>query len=796
MNPERNQNMTFSKKKTLFAILLANLFILVAGIAYILHGHQNDITLYDVPLYDSHGVYNDGSMDSEGNNVFSTQFPVSRYRFIGRTEPLESGIYNIKVYYTTDHDYYSVHCNTGMDGNPYPALYAESYTLSALYHDFSYRIWVNSPIDYLDVSIECGKDEGNREYEEIFESDSRFSVEKIEITREYRTTITYKCLKLLALLLILDGILWAWHNIGKMKKHFYVLLGLACIFMVSSLSVMGTFHAEGHDTMFHFARIVGLADGILGGDFPVKIQPGWLHGYGYATSACYGDALLYFPAILYLLGVPLIHAYKLYIMFINLGTTLIAYLCFKKISCSQYIGVACAAVYCLSVSRILNIYLRAAVGEYSAFMFLPLIILGIHQIYDKERKDQPGNGWILLSLGMTGIIQTHILSVLMVCIFIALTVLLLIHQMSKGVFLSFIKAVLASLFLNLGFLLPFVEYSMDTLKVFDTKTTYGIQRYGLSLYELFSFGTTATGKICDSLSGLSGRIPESLGLAILIILLLFLTVLAKCPDWKPGDKKHLLLVMILGGIAAWMSTYYFPWDRIASVRFLNDNVASIQFPWRFLSIAIPLLTYGACLTFMKLREMLGQRGLNCLLIGICLISAFQGLYCMDLINRNAESYAIFYDNRPNLNLSKIVSSGEYLLAGTNANLTWTELDVSGENIEAKILERNGLCMDVLCQAGTDAWIEFPQFAYWHYQCSDVETGQLYPVTRGNNNKIHVDLPDNYHGTLRIDFVEPWYWRMAEMISLVSFMCIAVYIWRRYRLQILRPTARISSGVKM
>ena len=84
--------MILNKKKTLFAILLANLFIFAVGIAYILHGHQDDITLYDIPLYDASGIYNDGSMDSEGNNVFSTQFPVSRYCFIGKTEPLQSGI--------------------------------------------------------------------------------------------------------------------------------------------------------------------------------------------------------------------------------------------------------------------------------------------------------------------------------------------------------------------------------------------------------------------------------------------------------------------------------------------------------------------------------------------------------------------------------------------------------------------------------------------------------------------------------------------------------------------------------
>lgn len=763
------------KRKTLFIILLFHILFLAAGVLLIFKDHQDDITLYDIPLYDSNGLYNDGCKDSQGNHVFTTDYPVSRYRFIGRTGPLKSGIYTLKVYYTTNHDYYSIRCSAGKDGNAYPALYSEPYTFSALYHDFTYRIWVNSDIESLETIIECGKDEGNQEYEEIFATDSLFSLEKIEITRDYRTTVFYKFLKLFAFLLLLDVLAYLVWNLGKLRDHFGVVCGLTCIYLASSLSVMGNFHAEGHDTMFHFARIIGLADGLLSGNFPVRIQPGWLHGYGYAASVCYGDTLLYIPAILYLLGVPIIHAYKLYVMFINLGTLLISYFCFQKISKSRTIGVGCTALYCLSVSRILNIYLRAAVGEYSAYMFLPLVLLGVYEIYQLEDSTkEKDNGWLLLGLGMAGIIRTHILSTVMVCIFIAFTVLILIRKMSSRVFFSFVKSVLTAFVLSLGFLLPFAEYATDTLKVFAPKTSYGIQNYGLSLYELFSLGTTATGKVSDSVNGLVGRIPESLGIAMLITILAVFYVLAKCQSFKPCEKKQILFAMCLSGIALWMSTYYFPWNRLASVPFFRGQVASIQFPWRFLSIATPLLTYTACLAFKKIKEMAGQRSLTYLLMGICLAGALQSLYCMDLINRNAENNTVFYDSRPNLNLSKIVSSGEYLLAGTNTALTWTDLDVEGGNAEAEILNRNGLCMDIAVKAQTNAWVEVPQFAYRHYQCRDLATKESYPVTRGTNNKIHVDLPDNYQGTLRIDFVEPWYWRLAEIVSFAGFMAVILY----------------------
>lgn len=754
--------MNDKKKKWLIIIIIINIVLLFGGGVLSLLGRQNNITLYDFPLYSSSGKYGDG-----GENFFSTEYPVSRYWFLGRTGPMTSGVYTVTVYYNAHGDHYNISCDTGgIDGKAYPAVYAETYTLSGLYYSFDYRIWVNSAIDNLDIRIDCGEEE---ETEEFFESDSSLYIDKIEIVRDYRETVFYRFIRFALLLFLIDAVIAVFWNLRRIKDNIYVVLGLACIFMVSSLSVMANFSAEGHDSGFHYARIVGLSGALLSGNLPVRIQPDWLHGYGYATSVCYGDVLLYIPAILYALGAPLPYVYKLYVLIINAGTLFISYFCFRKISGSKYIGIACSALYCLSITRLLNMYLRFAVGEYSAFMFLPLVLLGMKEIYGDRGDEHKNYGWLYLCLGMTGIIQTHVLSVEMVSIFIAITVLILIGKMSKKVFLSLLKSVIATLFLNLGFLVPFLDYATDSLKVFADKSVYGIQHLGLSLYELLSFGTTATGKAIDALNGPAERIPESLGMGVLVVILLTMIVLAKCRDWKPDEKGQLLLTASLGCLAAWMSTYYFPWNRLAALPVLKNIVASIQFPWRFLSIAVPLLTYMACLTLVKFGETFGKEKLSYLLISICMICAFQGLFCQDLMNRNAQGYEIAYDNRSNLNVSRIVSSGEYLLENTNVNLTWTDLDVTGENVIISDTKRNGTRMDVTCQAGEHAWIEFPMFAYKYYRCRDVSTGETYPVTRGTNNKIHVDLPDNYQGTLKVYFAEPWYWRVSEIISLITLV---------------------------
>ena len=764
------------KKSFLKGGVFLNVILLIIGAIFILRRNQSDITLCDIPLYTTGGEFTEGE-----KNTFTTNYPEGYYYFVGETGSLETGIYDITVEYATPlyHDYYAISCDYGGDGRYYPAVYAEPHTLSSLSQSLTYHIWVNSKLDNLKLKISCGSETG-----EVFElwQGSSFYVDKIQISRDYRLTVLYKGLKFLSLMLLIDGglfIFWNRRWIGnKVRGNLYVVLGLTCIFMISSLSVFGKFSVGHQDIPFHYSRIIGLAEGLLSGSFPVKIQPGWLWGYGYAASVCYGDLLLYVPAILYIMGVPIMHAYKIYILMCNFGTLFTSYFCYKKISGNKYVGVACTALYCLSITRLLNIYLRTAVGEYSAFMFLPLVLLGVRQIYKEESKSFKDGG-LVLCLGMTGIIQTHVISTEMSCIFIGMAVLLLIRKMSKRIFMVLAKSAVAALLLNLGFLLPLLDYSTDALKVFAEKKIYGIQRSGLSLYELFSIGSVGMGEYTDALLGLSGRIPESLGSAMLIVLLLTVTVAVRCCKWEPETKREFIVTVVLSGIALWMTTYYFPYNRFAAVPGLKNIFASLQFPWRFLSIAVPLLTYTACHVLVKIGQMFGKEKMYCALIVICLAGALQALYCMDMLNRSEDMSQVYYDYRDNRNHKWITSGGEYLLTGTDTYQTGLEHDVVGENVQLGVPERKGTQIQVFCQAEENARVTFPLFAYKYYQCMDIQTGEKFSIMRGGNNRIQVELPDNYQGTLKVCFVEPWYWRAAEIVSLFTLIWIIGYACKQW-----------------
>jgi len=133
----------------------------------------------------------------------------------------------------------------------------------------------------------------------------------------------------------------------------------------------------------------------------------------------------------------------------------------------------------------------------------------------------------------------------------------------------------------------------------------------------------------------------------------------------------------------------------------------------------------------------------------------------------------------------VVSGAEYVLEGTDLDEAITDNAIDGEKVQVAYWERQGTQMTVSCRAaGNGAFIDFPLFQYDYYHCIDEDTKQEFSITRGENNKIRVVLPEDYQGTLKVYFKEPWYWRLAETISvvaLIAYICYILYLRRQFRL---------------
>lgn len=358
----------------------------------------------------------------------------------------------------------------------------------------------------------------------------------------------------------------------------------------------------GHDLGVHLMRIEGISKEISIGNIPVRNSSLWISGYGYPISIYYGDVLLYVPAILRLFGVSVITSYKIYIFTINLLTAFICYYSFNRIFKNNKIALFTSLVYCTAPYRLSDIYVRSAVGEYSAMCFFPLILTAVYLIYKQENNDRKSltRNAILLALGMTGVIESHILSTEMVIVFLFL---LCIVMLKKTIKIYTIATYLFSAFivflLCLSFIVPFLDYYINVpVKINDTVSgdiPKKIQSGGVYIAQLFDFFSTPFGKHSDCVNERMQLTPGMLLMitfVVTIILLIYKSI-----------SKDIKITFAFSCVALFIASDIFPWNYIAANFKAGNYMAQVQFPWRYLGIACIIMTFLFGLLLQKFNTM-------------------------------------------------------------------------------------------------------------------------------------------------------------------------------------------------
>lgn len=730
-------------------VLGINLLVLLLGCVFYGRIEKQEIVFSEIPLLGWGG-------ETGTKNYVDETFQDSKFWFRVDTGKLEKGIYRVYISYDTNSSANSVGFFPSEDS--YQAVLADSTSLDAQYQEFEQEIWVNRAISNMNISI----DRDNVGY---------MCINNITITRSQHRSFTYLMLMLLFKLLVVDTVLCMIRYKEKIRKNYVFLLGFASIFIISSLGVFTNSMIEGHDIWFHLARIEGIKDGILSGAFPVKIQPNWLNGYGFAVSTMYGEILLYIPALLRVLGMPMQFAYKFYQLIINFLTVYVAWFAFFKISKNKYIGLLCSAIYALSIYRIGSIWIRSGVGEYSAMIFFPIVVLGIWELLIADNtKEAVKKSWIWWAMGYAGMIQTHVLSCEVVTVFVVLICLLTIRRVfRKEALIALFKAIGVVAITNLWFLVPFLDYLREDFKVFGEKPVEYIQRVGITLYQLLSITTGGRGTYQRYVPGVNGTVPFSLGLASIIVLMSVSFLLTQKVWNAKKEKKILMICLSLTILACFMSTCLFPWDALIDMNGLFEAlIVGIRRPTRFMTVAVVLVALLGCLLFMELKEKMQPLHIKLLASGLCAICAVECMFFTDCIMRNNSNIQRYDGSLIRWDLA--ISGAEYFYTGTDCLAALTDLEFTGNAI-VLASEKDYNHFFIECETDETGYVDCPIFYYRGYQASDITTSEAFKVSRGENNKLRIFLPEGYKGEIEVCFKEPWYWRMAEVISLMAILTL-------------------------
>lgn len=578
-----------------------------------------------------------------------------------------------------------------------------------------------------------------------------------------------------------------------MKNIKYAVCYLVIILM-ASIPLFNNYLIRGHDIYFHLMRIEGLAQGLGAGEFPVRIQPTWYDGYGYAVSVFYSDLFLYPAALLRLLGISLQDAYKVYVVLCNVATTLISGYSFGKIFRKREIGVFGSCLYTLAPYRLVNLYTRGALGEYTGMIFWPLLIYSCVLLLNEDRnKVQLQKGAVLMGISMAGMLQSHMLTAEIACMVLLLLVVVYCRRIfHKEVMLAGCGAVAAALGLSAWFLIPFLDYmlfgrfNINSIRNNDIM----IQRQGAFLSQVFAIYDNAVGQSLDAGAGTAGDFTQGVGLSLMlsVIILMLLCIRGYLKQEERRNRQITITAAGLGVLMVVMSTLYFPWNRLCRIsRICRYIIVKIQFPWRFTGVAVGLLVVVWCAVLNYTEREYDRRKkviTICLAVGILLLSV--GHFVIDLKQR-AERIQV----RSVEEMDTFVASGEeYLPVDTVLDKLKTQELYKDDSVEISdvVFHGTSITMHVKNTSAQQTGLELPRLYYAGYQALEVtDEGQHFPieVTDGTNHVIKLMIPEQTEGNITLSFREPWYWRLSEIITLLSAGIVILYtykIWTREKLK--------------
>lgn len=707
--------------------------------------------------------------EREGWYVDET-FPIEDSGLFDHTDDiaLSRGTYDITVRYETNTD--KNYCTTSATTKYFRSLRTDKTPLQYKINEITFTIYLLEDVEDFRIETYYGK--------EGYMIIKGFSIQETHALG--RITI----FMLLFLSAIIDAI-----YIAKKKKWFdkipretyCAIIGTVGIALMASMPAFADFYVRRYDTPFHMLRIEGIKDGLLQGQFPVKMQPSWNYGYGYPVSLYYGDLFLYFPAILRMIGFPVHVSYNILLVVINYMTALIAYISIHKIVKDRYIALAGSLLYTLAPYRLMTMYNRSGLGEVLAVTFLPLIVYGIYTVFTKDTEDKKFKyTWIPMVIGFSGVIQSHTLSCMLCAYFILpLCVIKIKKTLEKERFIVLAKTVIYTTLLNLWFILPMVT-SMDSLVVVgEHLKKLRIQSRGAKVLQLFNLLYKGYGDA--SVEGV-GYITYGVGLTLGMALVLSLALIVGSREKKRREQFAPLKVLFwMSVISLMLATIHFPWDYLSEILGeYNMWIANIQFPWRFLEMACVFLTFLFAIGMKTLKDSEWSRWMPtalALFVGLGIVSG------MSEIDGHIYNYGPDYA----YDIDALGLTGdnvtEYLIVGTDINELKPGTVALSENVMLENYEKQGVTVSFTCEnpSGESGYVELPLLWYSNYRAKDMNGNNL-TITLGDNNSIRVLIPAGYFGNVSVEYKHLALWRIAEMISLLSLLGFILKargkIWRK------------------
>lgn len=398
-------------------------------------------------------------------------------------------------------------------------------------------------------------------------------------------------------------------------KYPFILILLLSIPAFAALLVKG-FYGASDD--LHIAWLYEMNRAISGGQFPPRFVPDLSFGYGYPLFNFVFPLPFYLGEIFHKLGLTLVDSIKAVFL---VSLPLSGYFMFKflKKYAGSWISLAGAILYVYTPYRATDIYVRGAIGESLAFVFVPMVAWGITS----------GNIGIL-ALSVAGLLLSHNIMAYMFIPF------LIIFAIITGLNKKVVKGFVLGLAVSIYFWLPAIVES--NLMKYDT--VFNFIDHHPTIMQLitpyFGYGASVAGPY-DGMSFFMGLI----NLLLIVFAVVFRKKLTKVTYWALGMIAVSVFMMNYRSTFVWNIVPFLPY---------------FQFPWRFLS----LTTFATSILVLIFDKFKYSKVVAIAIIILAIVINFKSFRPQDFLGRMDDYFINRYIPVPVVSEEYLKTGEEYL----------------------------------------------------------------------------------------------------------------------------------------
>lgn len=185
-----------------------------------------------------------------------------------------------------------------------------------------------------------------------------------------------------------------------------ILSAVLALLIGKDLLLPGFFSS--HDGLFHVVRLQQFDQSFRAGQIPVRWAPTLLGGLGYPLFVVNYNLPYYLAEGIFLISGSLFTAIKYSLLLSLVGGAITSFWLLYVWTKNEWAAFTGAFLYTIAPYRLANIFERGALGESVAYIFIPLLFLGVHKIHQHKSPLFFAIALALLNVSHTVVVLTFL----------------------------------------------------------------------------------------------------------------------------------------------------------------------------------------------------------------------------------------------------------------------------------------------------------------------------------------------------------------------------------------------------